>query len=82
MVAEPSAATRRLQLLLIRGDAAPDVHVSLIAGGSHGPAPATAEAGGSALECTGESVTTVEVAGRSGAAPRQWTRDTRFPSRA
>jgi hypothetical protein len=82
MVVEPSAAPRRLQLLLILGDVAPDVHGSLIPGGSHGPAPTTAEAEGSALECTGESVATVEVAGRSGAAPRQWTRDARFPSRA
>jgi hypothetical protein len=69
-VAEPSAAPRRLQSLLIRGGRAPDVHVSLVTGGSHGPAPAAAEAGGSAPERTGESVAAVEVAGRSGAAPQ------------
>jgi hypothetical protein len=37
-VAEPSAAPRRLQSLLIRGGGAPDVHMSLIAGESQGPA--------------------------------------------
>jgi hypothetical protein len=36
-VAEPSAAPRRLQSLLIRGGGAPDVHVSLVTGGGHGP---------------------------------------------
>jgi hypothetical protein len=42
--------------------------VSLVAGGGHGPAPAIAEAGGTAPERMGESVAAVEVAGRSGAA--------------
>jgi hypothetical protein len=32
---EPSVAPRRLQSLLIRGGGAPDVHVSLVAGGGH-----------------------------------------------
>jgi hypothetical protein len=45
-VAEPSAAPLCLQLLLIRGGGAPDVHVPLIAGGGHGPSPSIAEAGG------------------------------------
>jgi hypothetical protein len=62
------AAPRRLQLLLIRGGGASDVHVSLVAGGGHGPAPVIAEAGGTAPERTGESVAAVEAAGRSGAA--------------
>jgi hypothetical protein len=31
-VAEPSAAPRHLQSLLIRGGGAPDVHVSLVTG--------------------------------------------------
>jgi hypothetical protein len=44
--AELSAAPRRLQSLLIRGSGAPDVHVSLVAGGDHSPTPAVAEAGG------------------------------------
>jgi hypothetical protein len=48
--------------------AAPDVHVSLVTGGGHGPTPATTEAGGSALERAGERVATVEAAGRSGVA--------------
>jgi hypothetical protein len=68
-VAEPSAAPRRLQLLLIRGGGAPDVHVSLIASGGHGPTPAVAEARGTTSEHMGESVAAVEAAGRSGAAP-------------
>jgi hypothetical protein len=45
-VAEPSVAPRHLQSFLIRGSGAPNVHVSLVAGGGHGPAPAAAEAGG------------------------------------
>jgi hypothetical protein len=68
-VAEPSAAPRRLQSLLIRGTGAPDVHVSLVVGGGHSPAPTVAEAGGSAPEHTGESVAAAEVVGQSGAAP-------------
>jgi hypothetical protein len=59
----------RATLLLIQGGGAPDVRVSLVAHGGHGPAPVTAETGGSTPECTGESVTTVEAAGRSGRAP-------------
>jgi hypothetical protein len=74
-VAEPSVVPRRLQSLLIRGGGAPDVHVSLVADGGHGPAPVIAETGGSAPERTEESVTTVEAAGRSGRAPE--TADTR-----
>jgi hypothetical protein len=54
-VAEPSAAPRHMQSLLIRGGGAPDVHVSLVAGGGHGPTPAIEEAGGSAPERMGES---------------------------
>jgi hypothetical protein len=42
--------------------------VSLVTGGGHGPASVAAEAGGSAPECTGESLAAVEAAGRSGAA--------------
>jgi hypothetical protein len=49
-VAEPSAALRHLQSLLIRGGGAPDVHVSLVAGGGHSPTPAVAEAGEPAPE--------------------------------
>jgi hypothetical protein len=64
-VAEPW----RLQSLLIRGGKAPDVHVSLVAGGGHGPAPVVAEARGTAPERTGESVAAVEAAGQSVAAP-------------
>jgi hypothetical protein len=58
-VAEPSAAPRRLQSLLIRGGGALDVHVPLIAGGSHGPSPAVAEAGGTAPERMGKNVAVV-----------------------
>jgi hypothetical protein len=39
-MAEPSATPLRLQSLLIRGGRAPDVHVSLVAGGAHDPSPA------------------------------------------
>jgi hypothetical protein len=39
-MAEPSTAPLRLQSLLIRGGRAPDVHVSLVAGGAHDPSPA------------------------------------------
>jgi hypothetical protein len=60
-VAEPSAAPRRLQSLLIRGGGALDVHVPLIAGGSHGPSPAVAEAGGTAPERMGKNVAVVAV---------------------
>jgi hypothetical protein len=68
-VAEPSAAPRHLQSLLIRGGGAPDVHVSLVTGGGHGPTPTIVEARVSAPERAGESVATVEAVGRSGAAP-------------
>jgi hypothetical protein len=51
--AEPSAALRRLQLLLIRGGRAPDFHVSLVAGGGHGPTPVVMEVGGTAPEPLG-----------------------------
>jgi hypothetical protein len=68
-VAEPSAAPRRLLSLLIQGGGAPDVHVSLVAGGGHGSTPVGVEVGGTAPERTGESVATVEAAGRNGAAP-------------
>jgi hypothetical protein len=47
-VAEPSIAPRRLQSLLIRGDGASDVHVSLVVGGGHDSTPAIAEARGQA----------------------------------
>jgi hypothetical protein len=67
--AEPSAAPRRLQSLLIRGGEAPDIHVPLATGGGHGPNLAAAEAGGTTLEQMGENVATVEAAGRSGEAP-------------
>jgi hypothetical protein len=44
--------------------------MSLADGGGHGPALAATEAGGSAPERTGESVTVVEAAGRGGVAPK------------
>jgi hypothetical protein len=69
LVAEPSAAPRSLQSLLIQGGGAPDVHMSLVAGVGQGPAPITAEAGGIAPERMGESVAATEAAGRSGAVP-------------
>jgi hypothetical protein len=43
--------------------------VSLIAGGGHGLAPVTAEAGGAAHERTGENVAATEAAGHRGATP-------------
>jgi hypothetical protein len=67
-VAEPSAAPRRLQLLLIWGGGAPDVHVSLVAGGGYGPTPTVEEVGGTTPERAGEGVAAVDEASRSGAA--------------
>jgi hypothetical protein len=67
-VAERSATPQRLQTLLIRGGGVPDVPLSLVTGGGHGPALVAAEAGGTAPKRTGESVAAVEAAGRSGAA--------------
>jgi hypothetical protein len=66
-VAEISAAPRRLQSLLIWGGGAPDVHMSLVAGGGQGPAPIAAEAGGIALEHMGDSAAAAEAPSRSGA---------------
>jgi hypothetical protein len=66
---EPSATPRRLQSLLIQGSGAPDVHVSLVAGGGHDPSPAVAEAREPAPERAGVRVATVEVVDRSGTAP-------------
>jgi hypothetical protein len=67
--AEPGAASRRLQSLLIRGGGAPDVHVSLVAGGGHGTTPTVTEVEGSAPKWAGERVAVVEAVDRSGAAP-------------
>jgi hypothetical protein len=64
-VAEPSAAPLCLQLLLIRGGGAPDVHVPLIAGGGHGPSPSIAEAGGTTPSEWGGNVAAAEAAVRS-----------------
>jgi hypothetical protein len=58
---EPSAASRRLQSLLIQGGGAPDVHVSLVVGEGHDQTPAVAEAGGSAPKRAGERVILVET---------------------
>jgi hypothetical protein len=66
---EPSAAPWCLQSLLIRGGGAPDVHVPLIAGGSHGPTWVVAEAGGTAPEQMGENVAAIEAADRNREAP-------------
>jgi hypothetical protein len=68
-VAEPSAAPRRLQSLLIWGGGAPDAHMPLIAGGGHDPSLAVAEAGESAPEQTGERAAATAVVNQSGAAP-------------
>jgi hypothetical protein len=59
---------RHLQLLLIRGSGAPDVHISLVVGGGQRPTPAIPDAGGSAPERSGERIAAVEAADRSGAA--------------
>jgi hypothetical protein len=59
LVAELSAASRRLQSLLIRGGGALDVHVPLIAGGGHGPTLAIVEVGGTAPKRMGESVAAI-----------------------
>jgi hypothetical protein len=62
-VVEPTATPRRLQSLLIWGGGAPEVHVSLVAGGGQGPSPAVVEAGGSAPERTREKAAAIEAAG-------------------
>jgi hypothetical protein len=62
-VAEPSTAPWRLQSLLIRGGGALDVHVSLVAGGGHGPTPVVVKDGGSVPERAGESAAAVETVG-------------------
>jgi hypothetical protein len=59
----------RLQSLLIWVGGAPDVHVSLVAGGRQGPTPAITGIGGTAPERTEERVAAVEAADRSRAAP-------------
>jgi hypothetical protein len=68
-VAEPSAAPRRLQSLLIRGGGAPEIHVSLVASGGPGSSPAVVEPGGSSSERARESVAATEAASQSGAGP-------------
>jgi hypothetical protein len=64
-VAEPSAAPWCLLSLLIRGGRAPNIHVSLIAGGGHGPTPASWRPGGQPLS---ERWRVLLPADRSGAA--------------
>jgi hypothetical protein len=66
---EPGATPWRLQSLLIRGGGDPDVHVSLVAGGGHGPTPTIAEVGESAPEQAEVRVAAGEAADRSGVAP-------------
>jgi hypothetical protein len=66
---ESGAAPWCLQSLLIWGGGAPDVHVSLVAGGGQGPTPTITGTRGSAPERTGERVAAVEVVDRTGAAP-------------
>jgi hypothetical protein len=61
---------RKAGELLIQDGGAPNVHVSLAAGGGHGPTPTVAEVGGTAPERAGESVAAIEEAGRSGADPK------------
>jgi hypothetical protein len=67
--AEPGAAPRCLQSLLIWGSGAPNVHVSLVAGGGHGSTSTAVEAGVLALEQAVERVAAVGVAYRSGTTP-------------
>jgi hypothetical protein len=71
-VAEPSDAPRRLQSLLIRGDGAPDVHVSLIAGGGHGPTPAIAEVGEQPLSARGRVLPPLRRRVEVEQPPRRW----------
>jgi hypothetical protein len=69
LVVEPSAAPWCLQSLLIQGGGAPDVHMSLVAGGGHDPSLAFAGAVEPAPEQVGERVSAVEAVDRSGTAP-------------
>jgi hypothetical protein len=67
--ADSGATPRCLQSLIIWDGGAPDVQVSLAAGGGQGPTSAMAEIGRIAPEQPGERSAAVEPAGRSGAAP-------------
>jgi hypothetical protein len=78
-VAEPSAAPRCLQSLLIRGGGAPNVHVFLVVGGGHGPTRTVAEAEGSAPERAGESVANVEATGPVESNPQEGGLEARSP---
>jgi hypothetical protein len=68
-VTEPSVAPRHLQSLLIRGGGAPEVHMSLVAGGGQDLPPAVVEVGGSSPERAGKKAAAIEATGQSGAAP-------------
>jgi hypothetical protein len=81
-VAEPSAAPRSLQSLLIRGGGAPDVHVSLITSGGHGPTPAVAEARGTTPEHMGRVLPPLRRRVEAEQRPRRRARDVQSPSRA
>jgi hypothetical protein len=66
---DSDTAPRRLQSLFIRGGGAPDVHVSLIAGGGQRSTLVVMAVGRSAPKQSGERSVVVEAEGRSVAAP-------------
>jgi hypothetical protein len=67
--ADSGAAPRRLQSLIIQGGGAPDIQVSLAAGGLQEPTSAMAEVGRIAPEQPRERSATIKAAGRKVAAP-------------
>jgi hypothetical protein len=67
--ADYGATPWRLQSLIIQGGGAPDVQVTLTAGGGQGLTPVVPEVGRTAPEQPGERSAVIEAAGRSEAAP-------------
>jgi hypothetical protein len=81
LVVEPSATPQRLQSLLIWGGGAPDVHVSLVADGGHGPTPTVAEVGGQPPRKWGEVLPPLRRRTKAEQPPRRRARIVQPPSR-
>jgi hypothetical protein len=80
--AEPSAAPRHLQSLLIQGGGAPDVHVSHVTGRGHDLTLVVAEAGGQPLSKRGSVLPPSRKRSEAGQPPSWLARSTQPPSRA
>jgi hypothetical protein len=79
---EPSAAPWRLQSFLIRGGGAPDVLMSHVADGGHGPTLAVTEVGWTAPEPMGGVLPLYRRPTEAEKRPRRRAQDVPFPSRA